>query len=137
MTNLAKHSSVGVIIKKDGKILMVDRIKIPLGWACPAGHIDEGETPEQAMFRESKEETGLDVKKYKLALHEFNSENTCSRGVKGHDFYIYEVTDWQGEIKLNQAEHKAIEWFAIPQIKKLKLEPVWQEWLIKLKIIAF
>ena len=29
------------------------------GWEIPGGHLEEGETPEEAMIRELKEETGL------------------------------------------------------------------------------
>ena len=33
------HYSAGAIIKNDkGQILMIDRLKQPFGFACPAGH---------------------------------------------------------------------------------------------------
>lgn len=113
---------------------MADRKNIPLGWACPSGHIEEGEAPEQALIREVKEETNLAVKKYKLLNHEFIPFNICSRGFTGHDWYVYEILDWQGEIKLN-SEHKDIGWKTIEEIKKLQLEEVWQYSLKKLNII--
>ena len=123
MANLNKHSAVGAIIKQNGKILMVDRISIPPGWACPAGHIEEGETPEQTLIKEIKEETNLEVKKYKLLTHEAVNFGTCGRGFTSHDWYVYEITDWQGEIKLS-SEHQAIGWKSIEEIKQLRLEEI-------------
>ncbi|MFH1662060.1 MAG: NUDIX hydrolase [Candidatus Falkowbacteria bacterium] len=80
------HKSVGSILKnKENQILMIDRKNFPFGWACPAGHVDKDETAEQALIREVKEETGLNVKKYKLLLHEFVEWNECKSGIKGHD----------------------------------------------------
>ena len=35
-------------------------------WTCPGGHAEEGEDPYEAMIREYKEETGLDVEDIKL-----------------------------------------------------------------------
>lgn len=128
------HSSVGAIIKQDNKILMLDRINIPLGWACPAGHLENGETSDQAVIREVKEETNLTIKKYNLLIHEFVWFNTCKRGFTGHDWRVYEIIDWQGEIKLS-LEHKAIEWKTIEDIRQLQLEEVWQYFFKKLNII--
>ncbi|MDD4901143.1 MAG: NUDIX hydrolase [Patescibacteria group bacterium] len=132
------HSCIGAIIKKDNKILMLDRLNIPLGWACPAGHIEAGETPEETLAREIKEETDLDVKKYKLLIHEFVPFGTCKRGFTGHDWYVYEILDWSGEIKINN-EHKDIGWKTIEEIKQMqsekKLEKIWEYMFKKLKII--
>lgn len=128
------HSTVGAIIKQNGKILMVDRKNIPLGWACPAGHIEDDETPEQAIIREIKEETNLEVKKYKLLIHEAVNFGTCRRGFTGHDWYVYEIQDWQGEVKLS-LEHKDIDWKTIKEIKQLPLEEIWQYFFKKFKII--
>jgi len=132
------HSAAGAIIKQNGKILMLDRNHIPLGWACPAGHIEENETPEQTMVKEVKEEANLEIKKYKLLIHEFIPFGTCGRGFTGHDWYVYEALDWQGEIKIS-SEHKAIGWKTIEEIKKMqaekKLEEVWVYFFKKLNII--
>ena len=38
------HYSVGALIKKEDKYLLIDRVKPPLGFAGLAGHIDEGES---------------------------------------------------------------------------------------------
>ncbi|HAV11037.1 MAG TPA: hypothetical protein DCX32_00600 [Candidatus Moranbacteria bacterium] len=129
------HKSAGAIIKNDkGKILMLERTKFPFGWACPAGHVDEGEKPEDAMVREVWEETGLSVKEYELLFHEFVEWNECSRGVRGHDWSLFEAIEWEGEAVSN-SESKNMKWVGVDEIKGLELEPVWKYWFEKLKII--
>lgn len=130
------HKSVGAIIKNDkSEILMMERANFPLGWAGPAGHIDEGETPEQAMIREVKEETNLDIHKYRLLFHEFIEWNECGAGVKGHDWYLFEALDWSSDVKKDSREAKQMLWLASEKIKTLVLEEVWEYWFKKLAII--
>ena len=71
------HYAVGALVKKDDKYLLVDRATLPLGFACIAGHVDEGEDEKQALIREVKEETGLDVKEIKLIGNEIVEDNPC------------------------------------------------------------
>lgn len=55
---------VGVIIKKDGKILLQKR-KGAHGagtWSLPGGHLEYGETPEQTAAREAKEEVNIIIR---------------------------------------------------------------------------
>lgn len=55
--------TVDVILQRDSKVLMVRRKKDPFKdrLALPGGFVNEGETVEEAMKRESIEETSLEV----------------------------------------------------------------------------
>jgi mutator protein MutT len=54
----ADHGSVGVIVLKDGEVLTGRRADNHL-IGGPGGHIETGETPEQAAVRETIEEFGI------------------------------------------------------------------------------
>ena len=58
--NIDIHT-VGCIMTFQGKYLHLKRVKDGV-WGSPAGSMEEGETPEQAIIREIKEELGIDVK---------------------------------------------------------------------------
>ncbi|GBD97585.1 MAG TPA: NUDIX hydrolase [Nitrospirae bacterium] len=53
--------TVDAIIEIDGGIVLIKRKNPPPGWAIPGGFVDYGETLEEAVCREMKEETGLDI----------------------------------------------------------------------------
>lgn len=123
------HKSIGAIIRNErGEILMIDRKKKPFGWACPSGHIDEGELPEDAMVREVYEETGLEVLEYDLVHHEFIDWNICSHDVEGHDWYVFVVTRYDGELNIESEEVNDYEWVADDDLEYMELEEIWQLW---------
>ncbi|MBT4122277.1 NUDIX hydrolase [bacterium] len=128
------HYTAGALIKRGDKYLLIDRVKPPLGFAGVAGHIDEGEDETQALKREVEEESGLKVDDYKILFEEELNWNWCSKGADSHYWYLFEC-DVSGEIKQNYNETKSIGWYTVDEIKKLKLEPVWEYWFKKLKII--
>lgn len=128
------HYSVGALIKKDDKYLLIDRVKIPLGFAGLAGHIDEGEDAIKALSREVEEESKLKIENYELLFEEEIDWNVCSRGIGIHYWYLFRC-DVSGEPVRNPAEAKSIGWYSADEIKKLKLSPVWEYWFKKLDII--
>lgn len=58
------HGAIGVV-RRDGKVLIAKR---PAGkhlagyWEFPGGRVEAGETAEQAVVREMREETGIEIR---------------------------------------------------------------------------
>ncbi len=155
MAKKCDHKSVGMLIWKEGKLLLIERKKPPFGFAPPAGHIDGDLTFEDAVKRELKEEVGLNTKSIELVI-EGRKENHCRReDGTWHYWKIYKV-DANGEVLANQDETKQVGWYDKVQINMLAkktekyikgeitedswqkspgIEPVWYEWFLQLKII--
>jgi 8-oxo-dGTP diphosphatase len=72
---------VDAIIMKDQSILLVQRKNGPFQgfWALPGGFVEYGETTEQAVMREVREETGLETIVYGL-LGVYSDPNRDPRG---------------------------------------------------------
>lgn len=88
------HKSVRGIIKKDGGIILIHRIKPNEDgtyreyYVVPGGKMEQGETEEQTVEREVFEELGIKVKP-KRKLLEYNSDYDDSIQI----FYICEYID--------------------------------------------
>ena len=56
--------AVGVLATRNDKLLLVRRDQDPHrgAWSFPSGFVDAGEGLEEATVRETKEETGLDIR---------------------------------------------------------------------------
>jgi mutator protein MutT len=102
-------------IIKDKKILLIKRSNytkvFPEHWACPGGRADEGETPEQNVIREVKEEINL----------EFEPKELIKKGqYKDRELYRFYGT-WSGEVQIQEEEVADWNWFSYDDAIKLKL----------------
>lgn len=99
---------LGVIIKKDGKVLLGKR-KGSHGegsWACPGGHLEFGETLEICARREVSEEVGIDIKNIRPTTF----TNDIFPKEQKHYITIFIVADYStGEVKVLEPD-KCEEW---------------------------
>ncbi len=105
------QASVGLIFRKN-KVLLVKRNREPHKntWGFPAGFVEYGESPIDALKREIRQEVGLIVKK--ATFIKFIQSNEDPRS-PGHFLFFYWVTT-QGKIKNNDPkENQEIAWFNI------------------------
>ena len=65
-TPTAKVGTTAVVVDDQGRVLLQRRSDDGL-WGLPGGWLDPGETPEQGVVREVREETGLDIEVLRLA----------------------------------------------------------------------
>lgn len=134
---LCPGPSVGAIIKNTvGEYLVLYRKSFPPGLAFVAGHIHEGETPEQALKREVYEECGLTVLEFRLTVHRI-FENPCKRGFTAHDWFVYEIFHYQGEPILKEPDkHEFVKFMNLFDIKTYFLnndiDPAWKKILLNL-----
>ena len=66
-----KVVAIALLINDQGKLLISKRLDKNIAetdgkWELPGGHVEFGKTPEQAVIREIKEESGLTAKIEKL-----------------------------------------------------------------------
>ncbi|MGC8812525.1 MAG: NUDIX hydrolase [Candidatus Aenigmatarchaeota archaeon] len=122
---------VSCLLEKDGKILLVKRKKskkaFPSFWGVPTGKVKAGETLEEALIREVKEETGLEVEPLKL-LHitqEFHDNHH-------HLVFAFKAKIIGGNLKPKSDVCEA-RWFKPSEIK-VKLQPVAKEQIKSLNV---
>lgn len=120
MAKVCDNKSAGVLVKKDGAILIIERKRGSAGFALPAGHLD-GDSFREAAFRELREETGIDAQTME---HLLSAElpNPCRRqGGSRHQWQIFRAEKWQGELKRAEDETKSAEWASRERLRNLAL----------------
>lgn len=102
--------AVNVAVIHEGRILLTKRDDFET-WILPSGGVEEGESLAQAAIRETKEETGLDVKLTRLV----GVYSRLSNMSPGH-MVLFAAKPVGGEITCQEGETIAVEWFAFNEI---------------------
>jgi len=119
------NKRVSAIIIESKKILLVHRIKPGKDYfVLPGGSVEENEDNIDALVREVKEETGLDVETER-ELWKVNNE------YEGRAQYIYLVSKYSGNLELGSPEKErhsennkyVLEWHNIKDLKTVKFFP--------------
>jgi 8-oxo-dGTP diphosphatase len=108
-----------------GRLLLgkrsVRRLAYPGVWDLPGGHVEPGETAEQALVRELREELGVTA----IQLREWVVLRAPAMGDEtAHTLrmHLFLVTRWDGKPRnLQPDEHDAVAWFTLDDAAKLTL----------------
>lgn len=107
-------------IEKDDSYLMLHRVKKVNDenqdkWIGVGGKLEEGESPEECLLREVKEETGLTLTKFRYrGLVTFVSNQWGTQYM-----HLFTATEYEGEIK--ECDEGNLEWVAKDRIEELNL----------------
>ena len=114
---------IGAVIIREGKIALIKRGNEPGKgkWSIPGGHVELGETPEEAVVRETKEETGLEVENPSL----IDVVSNVDLDEKGKVKYHYVIIEYFVHVKggTAQAASDAVElrWVPFDEVEDYNL----------------
>lgn len=119
-------------IERDGRYLMLHRVKKENDanhdkWIGVGGKFEEGESPEDCVCREVREETGLTLTDYAYrGIVTFVSDRW-----EGEFMHLFTATGFTGEIR--DCDEGVLEWISKEDLLKL---PMWAGDRIFLNLIA-
>lgn len=118
---------IGVIVENNNFLLTKrtsDKPRFDGAWQFAGGGLEFGESPEETVVRELKEELGIQVKVKRLLNKVFSKTFGSWHGV----FIVYECqrVNKKQKIRLNP-EASDFGWFAKSEIENLKVMPLTKE----------
>lgn len=120
-TSRPVHDCVGALLVRDGRVLLGRRSDdcdwLAGAWDVFGGHVEAGESGEQAIARELAEELGIVVDVHDLCrLGQLEGEAPEPWRLR-----LYRVASWSGE-PANLAEHAELRWCALDEAQALLRE---------------
>ena len=111
--------TVDALILYEGKLVLIRRLNPPFQdqFALPGGFVEIGETVEDAVVREAKEETGLDIELIRL----LGVYSEPSRDPRGHTVTVCYLARGVGKLKAG-SDAKDIKLFGLNEIPKMAFD---------------
>ncbi len=81
--------------------------------ALPGGHIEDGESPEEALRREASEELGIFLSTLKYVCTLLHPSRELQK------VHYFAIESWEGKIENNEAE--ALLWIPFSQMERFDL----------------
>jgi len=125
--------TVGALIfNQEGKIFLMTSPKWKGKYVIPGGHIELGETIEQALKREIKEETNLDIFDIKfITLQEFIFGEEFHE--KKHFIFLdYAAKTKNTDVVLNKEGVEYV-WVTLDETLKIPIEPYTRNTILRYK----
>lgn len=135
LTNNPKFRfAVEIILIYKGKVLLCKRrqdLKVAPGmWNVPAGKVKYAEGLEEAMVRETKEETNLNIENVKYLGFSFINKESHQRIVYT---YLTEITDISN-MKIEEDEFSEYSWINPSDVKEYKVNQHLQEHILNIEV---
>lgn len=100
-------SAAAIITNDNGEVLLLNHVLRPFsGWGLPGGFLGAGEQPEEAIRREIREETGIELERLRLFR---------IRTLRRHVEMMFVATA-DGEPTVRSREILELGWFQIDQL---------------------
>lgn len=95
----------GVLIEDEKILLVKQKVNDKRNWSLPGGKLERGETLEQGIIREMKEETGLDVAVEKLL---YICDVSATGNTLLHISFLLKSTSGEISLPSNELENNPI-----------------------------
>jgi len=132
LPQLYPEATVGaLVVNQQGDVLMVRSSKWNDKFTVPGGHIELGERAEDAIKREVREETGLDVEPVKLLLVQ---QAIYPRDYHKHEHFVfmdYICVARSSEVKLDGRELQEFVWVKPEDALDLDMEEYTRNFVVK------
>lgn len=107
--------AVGVVFNEAGKVLVGQRVvkdRYFQKWEFPGGKLEAGESAQQALIREFREETGINISSSEPLMrveHDYPDRHVL--------LHVHTINDFSGEV--SALEGQALKWVLVSELTEL------------------